>query len=107
MQRLILFITYILLISLLSWGAEVGDTISNSAYVEYRIGSQDKNLTTNEANATVVQTAATIELLGLTPLSGDLYYHRDYSLPRYQWYMALLCQMAYLHMALYYSLQCL
>ncbi len=70
--KMIQAIISLLLLSTLSWGAEVGDTISNSAYVEYSIDDQDKNLTTNEANATVVQTDATIELLNLTPNSGDL-----------------------------------
>ncbi len=64
----------LLLLSLFSswgYGAEVGDTVFNSANLTYQMGGRDKNLTTNEVNNTVVQTPATIEFLAFDPAGTD------------------------------------
>ncbi len=45
------------------FGAEVGDTILNSAFISYSIGGYEKNATTNEVNTTVIATDANISFL--------------------------------------------
>ena len=50
--------------------AQVGDLISNVARIDYHISDLDKNLSTNEVNATVVQTDAKLEFLRYDPREG-------------------------------------
>ena len=71
MQSLARAVLLSMLLLLMSFGAEVGDTISNSADIYYHISGQDRNITTNEVNTTVVQTDANISFLTMIPISGE------------------------------------
>jgi len=69
----VLIVTIMLLSSVLSFvqAAQVGDIISNTAQIEYRIGGYDHNTTTNEVNHTIVQTPATIDFLAYAQEGND------------------------------------
>lgn len=58
-----IFVTLFFLFSSVVYAAKVGDIISNTATVEYTVGSIDKNSTSNEVALTVEGTSAEIRFL--------------------------------------------
>ncbi len=66
----ILFIFVLIFLNTL-FAAKVGDVILNRAVLNYKVSDLEKNITTNEVNATIGATPAQIEFLSFSPDSNE------------------------------------